>query len=547
MSKVLSETKLPKTVTNWLKAGCWTLKLEMPSPTASMPWGSRRNTLILFPMIRLEWRQKITPNVFSVKCLGAIKTGNDKADAPPKEEADVPPKWFFTGHWAFLLFGPHLLSGETLSCVEEDFKKAKKQSRQEMRKQESMQKDKERQAGHEGECPDACRRGVPVKDKATAAQMAHSDRQFRMKNVRDLLALAQNDHALTMKQLSETTLIVNAIEDDDEADEEAKAPLKKNRNKTILRLSEIAEKKRKLEEESDVLRNLKTDAQVLAHHQQVGDFVLKSEETPAKKQKPLDGSVVVANNKDDASAITESSPNDKSSSDGNCNAEHEQQQPKQNKEVLLCVDCLFLPGHASFRCWNIVLKCSTSFSLNLEQESALTKTAPASSNMRMPSPMPVEPTLSSSSMSSLVDCRLVPVIGAGRAHSLSCSRPPKPSRLFNLLMAKGAGISISFGSSSQFTFPVTANATFPFLVQSVNLQKHVVWSTTSKPHIICGFGVLESHSCLEDAETTLQNAKAALHILAERLNPFRWPPLGSQQITLTGSLCAGPSMASIVD
>ena len=65
-----------------------------------------------------------------VHLKGSIKTNLTK-DNCDKTEDDMPSNWFFTGHFAFLLFGPVPLSGKTLSVLSEKFENVEKQSRKE--------------------------------------------------------------------------------------------------------------------------------------------------------------------------------------------------------------------------------------------------------------------------------------------------------------------------------------------------------------------------------------------------------------------------------
>ena len=145
--------------------------------------------------------------------------------------------------------------------------------------------------GDGGFVPAMYRRGIPMRDKASAAQMAKDDYQFRVKSARDSLALAQNECALTMKKITEWTLMINSF---DETEEEEKQMLKRQRKHAMQRLDELENKKVKLETESDDLRTQSTQQQVLAFYEQVGNF--------------HKGSVVVDRSKsgDDAYAITES-------------------------------------------------------------------------------------------------------------------------------------------------------------------------------------------------------------------------------------------------
>lgn len=190
------------------------------------------------------------------------------------------------------------MSGSALTCLTADFKNAPKKSCKDTRLEESKQKEKGGGAGEGGHVPEMCKLGVPMREKAPAALLAKDDCQFKCKNNRDHLALNQNAEALTLKKISEFTLMLNKMDSDDE---DEKKMSKMERKKAIKDLSVISKKRVELQSEADRLVKEGTQEQVLAHCDQIGDLP----NTP--KQKPVDNDVVMAqNHQDDLSTIADS-------------------------------------------------------------------------------------------------------------------------------------------------------------------------------------------------------------------------------------------------
>jgi hypothetical protein len=61
-------------------------------------------------------------------------------------EADMPDSWIFNGYFAFVLYGPHGLTGKTFLCLMENSKNVTKVSRQATKKKNAEVNKKEREA-----------------------------------------------------------------------------------------------------------------------------------------------------------------------------------------------------------------------------------------------------------------------------------------------------------------------------------------------------------------------------------------------------------------
>jgi hypothetical protein len=175
--------------------------------------------LHLAPSWRMLLKNCLEENVLSIWKV-FIKTKSVKDNAPNKMETDTPSNWFFTGYFVFLLFGPVPLSDKTLSILSEKFQNVEKQSRQQLRLEDAWVRQVEWDIGEDRFVPAMYKHGVPTRDKASAAQMAKDDYQFRVKHTRDNLALAQNERALTVKKITEWMLMMNVVDSDEEEEKQ---------------------------------------------------------------------------------------------------------------------------------------------------------------------------------------------------------------------------------------------------------------------------------------------------------------------------------------
>jgi hypothetical protein len=152
-----------------------------------------------------------------------------------------------------------------LTCFADDDKKVKKQSRKDAREEQAKQKTAERETGvgATDENPLFYKRGVALRDRATAAQMESSAFHQQQKNVRDLLALANADHSCTLKELGEVSALMK------DASPQSKPEYKRWFSEVKTRLQEIKSKKKSLEDQSDQLMNTGTTVLVQQFYNEV--------------------------------------------------------------------------------------------------------------------------------------------------------------------------------------------------------------------------------------------------------------------------------------
>lgn len=193
----------------------------------------------------------------------------NKGKEPKKGTPRMKPVYAFNGMFAFLLFGPNPLSGQTLSCFTEDGKtNIDKKGRKASREEETRDKKKTRETGAGGHIPAAYNRGVNIKEKAAAAHMALSAQHHDQKNVQNLLALATAKYKNLLQELGMVNGMVKDSYDTDESDE-----LKSWRSKLRVQLDSARSKIASLETESENMRKQADKKQVTAFYEQVGSFV----------------------------------------------------------------------------------------------------------------------------------------------------------------------------------------------------------------------------------------------------------------------------------
>jgi hypothetical protein len=211
-------------------------------PGGKLPSGKSAEDMLLYV------RQKMFVHLRGAK--------NNKSNSKKKEEADqqkvyteegMPDKWLFNGWFVFVLFGTPLgLANVSLSCLSEDGKDVPKVGRAEIRAKAAKTEMEQRRAddGSSG------KRGVSMQDQLTMATLSQAEFREETKNVRELLALANSQEANTLSALKLTCQMLAEAGDD----EREKRYLKKRKLDLLGRLEELDARKRRLEEESDRLR-----------------------------------------------------------------------------------------------------------------------------------------------------------------------------------------------------------------------------------------------------------------------------------------------------
>ncbi|CAB9518594.1 unknown protein [Seminavis robusta] len=133
-----------------------------------------------------------------------------------------------------------------------------KESRKQVREEEAQQRDHERAANVGGD--DIFKRGVPVHEKKMAYQMASTAHVHAQKNARDLLAIANADHAATSKEFFEVVKLLK-----ESTSEEEKETYKEWKEQLAKDLGGIRKRKRQLQEKCDSLMKVSKQESAMAN------------------------------------------------------------------------------------------------------------------------------------------------------------------------------------------------------------------------------------------------------------------------------------------
>jgi len=212
-------------------------------------------------------------------------SNKSKADFDDKTEDDMPLTYFFMGCFAFILFGPQGICHKRLSCLSENGEGVELAGRKKQRTDNANKKAKEQAAGEGGHVPACCVRGVGLQEKASAAQMAQFEASEKTRNKVGLLAIATQEGINLQREFDRVEKALREAwerQDDrflnnndalpsQEEDVEIEE-LRKWKLKVLKRLNDNADRKEKLEKETEELVEAAPKKQVVAFHQQVGLF-----------------------------------------------------------------------------------------------------------------------------------------------------------------------------------------------------------------------------------------------------------------------------------
>lgn len=226
--------------------------------------------------------------------------GRNKAEV---EEENMPVKWFFNGYFAFVLWGPKGLSLETISALSEDGRGVKKQSRADIRKEQALKNEAERQAGAGGHVPEVCRRGVSLTHKSTVAHIALREHNDHARTLRDIVTGLLTDSKQTME---ECRLCCEQLKENrgNPSEEAVVVPWKKDLERSLVDI-----RKRRAEVENELREHLKKKpTQLDSLCDQVGDFgtvATATATTSSNCQTPRGRVVSVPYDRTDTSVLTE--------------------------------------------------------------------------------------------------------------------------------------------------------------------------------------------------------------------------------------------------
>jgi hypothetical protein len=207
-------------------------------PNAKIPSGKTVDDMLLYV------RQKMFVHLKGAK---NNKSNSRKKDEEKKSlsEEDMPDKWMFNGWFAFVLYGsPQGIAKQALSCLSEDGKDVPKESRAESRAKAVKMEGDKRRADSNGE-----RRGVSMQDQLTLAALSQAEFREETKNIRELMALANQDESNALEALKLVCTMLKDSETSKERDYHRKRKLQ-----LLSKLEELEDRKRRLAEESDKLR-----------------------------------------------------------------------------------------------------------------------------------------------------------------------------------------------------------------------------------------------------------------------------------------------------
>jgi hypothetical protein len=241
---------------------------QFVSTNGSNPSGTKLEDMLL------HVRQQCWLKFKGKKNMALARRQKTTGSEEPLKVEDMPAKYFFTGYFAWVLFGPQGISGESLSCISPDGDSVPKKGRAQARKDDLEVRNKERETAADGYIPEQYHRGVNLKDKVSAAQIAHFQAREANQNVRELLHICNEDHKNVLAELG---MVTKMIERGEENGNDTSS-LVDRMNELFESLSEIKERKKKLNKESERLMD-ETSAkrQVDALMEQVGNFSNKKQ------------------------------------------------------------------------------------------------------------------------------------------------------------------------------------------------------------------------------------------------------------------------------
>ena len=197
-----------------------------------------------------------------------------------KTEEDIPDKYFFTGYFAFVLFGPMPQSGKTLSCLSEDGSDVARVSRKEARKKKGQVKMAEREADDGAVSSGVYHRGISMKDKASCAHMAQNEVNEAKRNIANLLAINQQEYSNLLKELNQIDQMIDRAELRDRPNKAEEVEyLESQKSELFQSLSDNKKRKIQLEDKSNKLITAKTKPQLKAYYEQVGMFDKRKKKT----------------------------------------------------------------------------------------------------------------------------------------------------------------------------------------------------------------------------------------------------------------------------
>jgi len=222
-----------------------------------------------------------------------------------KTEEDMDPLHFFTGYFAFVLCGADGLAKRTMSCLSPTGEGVEKCPREQARKEAAEHKTAQREEH---------RRGVGIKEKASAAHLAQSEHSELVRTKLGLLAVATQDRVSLLDELKQCRELINESKEEEMMDVVADSELVDWKKELSVKLGENRKRKDRLQNEIDQLLQEPRKKQVTAFLNQVGDFTEENRKKPAVDEEDNDeievivpltvGTTVRDDKADDESSMT---------------------------------------------------------------------------------------------------------------------------------------------------------------------------------------------------------------------------------------------------
>ena len=227
-------------------------------PGSNEPSGTELEDMLLFG------RQKMCLQLRGAKDMAGARSVSVTSFCN-KDEEDMEVGCFFTGYMAFALHSPHGMTTKRISCLAAKGDEVDKVGRSQTRKEAMEQKKATRETGAGGHVPSCYTRGVSLREKATAAQLAQSSHAEKTRSTLAMLAVTTKDHSNLLMELKEANQAISSCLDDEEAE-----GLRNWRNEVLTALMENRKRKDRLNQRSEELVEQAPKRQVTAFYEQIG-------------------------------------------------------------------------------------------------------------------------------------------------------------------------------------------------------------------------------------------------------------------------------------
>jgi len=220
--------------------------------------GTELEDMLLFVMQKMYLQLRGAKNMTGARTVNVRAFGN-------KTEDDMEIGCFFTGYMVFALYSPHGMTYKRISCLTAKGDEVDKVGYSQTRKEATEQKKATHETGEGGHVPSCYTRGISLREKAAAAQLAQSSHAEKTRSTLAMLAVLTKDHANLLMELKEANQAIASAQDDEEA-----KGLRNWRNEVLTALMENRKRKDRLNQRSEELVEQAPKRQVTAFYEQIG-------------------------------------------------------------------------------------------------------------------------------------------------------------------------------------------------------------------------------------------------------------------------------------